>query len=117
MSSRSVARSAIRPPIAVKTSTNWATAAVHGAEQLLAALDPGGHGLTEPLVPCQPGAGGQHLGGRAAGPSRLVGEPVGDRLRGGVELRQRGVLVGVAASPYAATAAGETSWATRTTGP
>ena len=51
----------------------------------------------QPLVAGQPGARGQHLGRRAGGPRGLGGEPVGDRLRGDVVRRQRGVGVGEAA--------------------
>ena len=96
MSSRSVARSAIRPPIAVKTSTNWATPSCTASSSVAPPSTRVDDRLAEPLVAGQPGAGGEHLGRRAAGPGRLGGEPLGHHLRRGVVRRQGGLGVRVA---------------------
>ena len=90
---------------------------VHGVQQVLAALDPGRHCLPQPLVAGQPGAGGQHLGRRAAGPGRLVARTPSATAPAALS-NAASAASGSARPPYAATAARrDTSCATSTTGP
>ena len=91
MSRRSVARSAIRPPIWVKIPTNWSTAAADRGDKVLAGVELLADGAAQSLVAGKSSTGREHL---SRGAGRLVGlaaETVRDRA-GRVVVRRQGGL-------------------------
>ena len=116
MSSRSVARSAISPPIAVNTSTNCATPSCTAVQQRGPAVDRGATAWRRPLSRVSP----------ALAVSTSVAAPLARAALAAKPSATAAAAASYAAiaasasrppSPYAATASGETSWATSTTGP